>query len=74
MKGVYSPTQRGGNAESIRVALFGKKGVEVSEDDALKRGEYRDVLSLVRVLVHGPQSKFEVDSVIDRFVLSMYFV
>ncbi|XP_042416053.1 paladin-like [Zingiber officinale] len=34
--------------------------------DALKQGDYRDILSLTRVLVHGPQSKHEVDNIINR--------
>lgn len=33
---------------------------------AMRNGDYRDVLSLERVLVHGPASKFEVDTVLDR--------
>ncbi|XP_072951302.1 uncharacterized protein [Typha angustifolia] len=37
-----------------------------SDDDALKQGDYRDILSLTRVLVCGPKSKEEVDIVIDR--------
>ncbi|XP_078171859.1 metal ion-binding protein isoform X2 [Carex rostrata] len=31
-----------------------------------RQGDYRDILSLTRVLVHGPESKVEVDSIIDR--------
>ncbi|KAL3652986.1 hypothetical protein CASFOL_002667 [Castilleja foliolosa] len=37
-----------------------------SDDEAHKTGDYRDILSLIRVLVHGPESKADVDSVIDR--------
>lgn len=37
-----------------------------SDDEARKLGDYRDILSLIRVLVHGPESKASVDSVIDR--------
>ncbi|XP_042044508.1 paladin-like isoform X2 [Salvia splendens] len=37
-----------------------------SDDEARKLGDYRDILSLIRVLVHGPESKADVDSVIDR--------
>ncbi|KAL7112367.1 hypothetical protein ACP275_04G000100 [Erythranthe tilingii] len=37
-----------------------------SDDEARKMGDYRDILSLIRVLVHGPESKAGVDSVIDR--------
>lgn len=37
-----------------------------SDDEARKLGDYRDILSLIRVLVHGPESKADIDSVIDR--------
>ncbi|KAJ3698159.1 hypothetical protein LUZ61_001864 [Rhynchospora tenuis] len=41
-----------------------------SDDDkdaaGFKQGDYRDILSLTRVLVHGPKSKEEVDFIIDR--------
>ncbi|CAJ2628923.1 unnamed protein product [Trifolium pratense] len=37
-----------------------------SNEVALKMGDYRDILSLTRVLIHGPQSKADVDIVIDR--------
>ncbi|XP_051141675.1 uncharacterized protein LOC127258753 isoform X2 [Andrographis paniculata] len=37
-----------------------------SDDEARRNGDYRDILSLIRVLVHGPESKGDVDSVIDR--------
>ncbi|KAG8389637.1 hypothetical protein BUALT_Bualt02G0249700 [Buddleja alternifolia] len=37
-----------------------------SDDEARKMGDYRDILSLIRVLVHGPESKADVDYVIDR--------
>ncbi|KAK7392157.1 hypothetical protein VNO78_20587 [Psophocarpus tetragonolobus] len=38
----------------------------VSNEAALKMGDYRDILSLTRVLIHGPQSKADVDIVIER--------
>jgi hypothetical protein len=42
-----------------------------SKDAAgFRQGDYRDILSLTRVLVHGPKSKEEVDFIIDRYVLS----
>ena len=67
MRGVYNASQRAATADSIRIALFGNQGVHGgSELEALERGEYRDVLSLVRVLVSGPTSKFEVDCLVDR--------
>ncbi|GER55121.1 paladin [Striga asiatica] len=37
-----------------------------SDNEARKMGDYRDILSLIRVLVHGPESKADVDFVIDR--------
>nr|XP_043636887.1 paladin [Erigeron canadensis] len=33
---------------------------------AREKGDYRDILSLTRVLVHGPESKSDVDVVIER--------
>ena len=39
-----------------------------SNEEALGMGDYRDILSLTRVLVHGPQSKADVDIVIDRYI------
>ncbi|KAF7818056.1 paladin-like isoform X1 [Senna tora] len=35
-------------------------------EEALRMGDYRDILSLTRVLVHGPQSKADVDVIIER--------
>ncbi|KAK1280944.1 hypothetical protein QJS04_geneDACA004769 [Acorus gramineus] len=37
-----------------------------SDEESLKQGEYRDILSLTRVLTHGPRSKAEVDIIIER--------
>ncbi|CAI9099930.1 OLC1v1036826C1 [Oldenlandia corymbosa var. corymbosa] len=37
-----------------------------SDEQARKMGEYRDILSLTRVLMHGPESKADVDNVIER--------
>ncbi|XP_058195959.1 uncharacterized protein LOC131312310 isoform X4 [Rhododendron vialii] len=37
-----------------------------SDEEAHKMGDYRDILSLTRVLVCGPKSKSDVDSVIER--------
>ncbi|RWR94458.1 paladin isoform X2 [Cinnamomum micranthum f. kanehirae] len=36
------------------------------DEEELKQGDYRDILSLMRVLLYGPKSKAEVDSVIER--------
>ncbi|KAL8144431.1 hypothetical protein V2J09_017463 [Rumex salicifolius] len=37
-----------------------------SDEAALKQGEYRDILSLTRVLAHGLKSKAQVDDIIER--------
>ncbi|XP_058738433.1 uncharacterized protein LOC131610490 [Vicia villosa] len=37
-----------------------------SNETALRMGDYRDILNLTRVLAHGPQSKADVDIVIER--------
>lgn len=39
------------------------------DEEALKQGDYRDILNLTRVLMHGPKSKMEVDSVIERYAI-----
>lgn len=39
--------------------------------EAFRQGDYRDILSLTRVLASGPASKTEVDVVIDRFVIHL---
>ncbi|KAK2649886.1 hypothetical protein Ddye_017375 [Dipteronia dyeriana] len=38
----------------------------VSDEVARNMGDYRDILSLTRVLVYGPQSKTDVDAIIER--------
>ncbi|TQE11556.1 hypothetical protein C1H46_002931 [Malus baccata] len=37
-----------------------------SDEEALGMGDYRDILSLTRVLVYGPKSKADIDIVIER--------
>jgi hypothetical protein len=37
-------------------------------DEIYKQGDYRDVLSLTRVLANGPASKALVDKVIERYI------
>ncbi|KAH1107088.1 hypothetical protein J1N35_010856 [Gossypium stocksii] len=37
-----------------------------SEEEARRMGDYRDILSLSRVLMHGPKSKADVDIIIER--------
>lgn len=39
-----------------------------SNEEALKMGDYRDILNLTRVLVRGPQSKADVDIIIERYI------
>ncbi|KAG6644830.1 hypothetical protein CIPAW_08G080000 [Carya illinoinensis] len=39
---------------------------QASDAEAHEMGDYRDILSLTRVLVHGPQSKADVDIIIER--------
>ena len=42
-------------------------------DEVHKMGDYRDILSLTRVLMHGPKSKADVDIVIERYAISFFF-
>lgn len=44
----------------------------ISAEEAHRMGDYRDILSLTRVLVHGPESKADVDAVIERYGISSY--
>ncbi|XP_028770949.1 paladin isoform X2 [Neltuma alba] len=37
-----------------------------SNEEAFRMGDYRDILSLTRVLIRGPQSKADVDIIIER--------
>ncbi|XP_034904213.1 uncharacterized protein [Populus alba] len=39
---------------------------ELSDEEALRMGDYRDILSLTRVLTYGPKSKADVDIVIEK--------
>uniref|UniRef100_A0A6N2NAG9 Tyrosine specific protein phosphatases domain-containing protein n=1 Tax=Salix viminalis TaxID=40686 RepID=A0A6N2NAG9_SALVM len=39
---------------------------ELSDEEALRMGDYRDILSLTRVLTHGPKNKADVDIVIEK--------
>lgn len=38
-----------------------------SNEEALRMGEYRDILNLTRVLIGGPKSKADVDIIIERY-------
>ncbi|CAN8267845.1 unnamed protein product [Cochlearia groenlandica] len=38
---------------------------QACDEEALSMGDYRDILSLIRVLSHGPQSKSDVDGIIE---------
>ncbi|CAH9140358.1 unnamed protein product [Cuscuta epithymum] len=44
----------------------GNLASKLFDDETCKMGDYRDILSLTRVLVHGPESKGDVDNVIER--------
>lgn len=37
------------------------------DEEAFRQGDYRDILSLTRVLANGPASKIETDSIIERY-------
>ncbi|KAK3002163.1 hypothetical protein RJ639_021701 [Escallonia herrerae] len=50
----------------ISASPFENLSYLTSDDEAHKMGDYRDILSLTRVLVHGPESKADVDIVIER--------
>lgn len=39
---------------------------KASDEETMTMGDYRDILSLSRVLVHGPESKADVDDIIER--------
>lgn len=41
-----------------------------SDEEVRRMGDYRDILSLTRVLVYGPKSKADVDIVIERYFIS----
>lgn len=38
-----------------------------SNEETLRMGDYRDILSLTRVLMYGPESKADADLVIERY-------
>lgn len=40
----------------------------LSAEETRRMGDYRDILSVTRVLIHGPESKADVDAVIDRYM------
>lgn len=60
--------------ESEGKLASGKRQLLSSSEDsyfeAREKGDYRDILSLTRVLVRGPESKSDVDIVIERFASS----
>jgi hypothetical protein len=51
----------------VSTSLTKNVSIKTSADIALRQGDYRDILNLTRVLVHGPKSKQEVDAVVDRY-------
>ncbi|KAF1002509.1 uncharacterized protein LOC141701120 [Apium graveolens] len=60
----------------IRLEAEGKVGSDIPRlpvgpshlitEDAHRTGDYRDILSVIRVLIRGPESKTDVDAVIER--------
>ncbi|KAF0922499.1 hypothetical protein E2562_037404 [Oryza meyeriana var. granulata] len=52
----------------VSTSLTNSVSIKTSAEIAFRQGDYRDILNLTRVLVHGPKCKEEVDSVIDRCV------
>lgn len=42
----------------------------VCDEEALSMGDYRDILSLIRVLSHGPQSKSDVDGIVELYAIN----
>ncbi|XP_024981038.1 paladin isoform X1 [Cynara cardunculus var. scolymus] len=59
-----APAQAGNRHASSSIAQ--NFSSEDSYLEAREKGDYRDILSLTRVLVHGPESKSDVDNVIER--------
>ncbi|KAJ1425576.1 Protein-tyrosine phosphatase-like [Sesbania bispinosa] len=55
---LFGPHQWGATEENLPS--------RASNEAALRMGDYRDILSLTRVLIHGPQSKADVDTIIER--------
>lgn len=45
---------------------------QISAEEAHRMGDYRDILSLTRVLMHGPESKADVDAIIERYGVSSF--
>lgn len=65
VRGFYPPSPRLRLQDNAKPSAS-KKGSLETNQAAWRRREYRDVLSLERVLVHGPASRFETDAIIDR--------
>jgi hypothetical protein len=59
---ILEPILLAGNQQVVSTPVVGSL--------AFQQGDYRDILSLVRVLVNGPASKAEVDIIIDRYAIS----
>ncbi|CAI9300371.1 unnamed protein product [Lactuca saligna] len=57
--------QSEGKLASLPLTKSGNQDL-LSSNEAREKGDYRDILSLTRVLVHGPESKSDVDVVIER--------
>lgn len=52
--------------QPLSASTFQNSPYQASNEEAHKMGDYRDILSLTRVLVRGPESKSDVDIVIER--------
>lgn len=50
----------------VSTSPAGRLPYQASHEDEIRQGDYRDILSLTRVLIYGPKSKEEVDTVIER--------
>lgn len=73
-KGNFASHITGSSIGSPRLSASPSKNFpfQISAEEALRMGDYRDILSLTRVLVHGPESKADVDSIIDRYDIPSY--
>lgn len=65
-----SQSERSESLDRRLVTLVGQEqsASKSLDEEPFEHGDYRDILSLTRVLMYGPQSKAEVDAIIDRCV------
>lgn len=57
------------NTQNLASTLEENSPSQASDEEGRKMGDYRDILSLTRVLMYGPQSKADVDNVIERYAI-----